>query len=205
MSCFSRHILTNVGRVAVRDSSRVNANVNDLFTALCEDDSIYGLFRSMKGTSFSHQLFRETTNNFWAKVYEQIEILSRDLAKSRRSRSFTRSELSNTLTTLTSRTGSVHQDSSLGKDAISFPRLCLSSEVSSSSTVPIMPGTTTPVSRISIEKAQSFKLLNNSPDNDNQNEVVHKKSGSLMSEKDDGQRSLAFTEVGNRVYCHYYV
>jgi len=68
-----------------------------------------------------------------------------------------------------------------------------------------MPGTTTPVSRISIEKAQSFKLLNNSPDNDNQNEVVHKKSGSLMSEKDDGQRSLAFTEVGNRVYCHYYV
>jgi len=68
-----------------------------------------------------------------------------------------------------------------------------------------MAGTTTPVSRISIEKAQSLKLLNNSPDNDNQNEVAHKKSESLMSEKDDGQRSLALTEVGNRVYYHYYV
>jgi len=56
-----------------------------------------------------------------------------------------------------------------------------------------------------MEKAQSSKLLNSSSDNDNQNEVEHKKSASLMSEKDDGQRSLALTEVGNRVYCHYYV
>lgn len=49
----SRHILTNVGRVAARDSSRVSATVNDLFTALCEDDSIYGLFRSMRGEEIS--------------------------------------------------------------------------------------------------------------------------------------------------------
>ena len=46
---FRRHILSNVGRVAARDSSRTNATVNDLFVALCEDDSIYGLFRTMKG------------------------------------------------------------------------------------------------------------------------------------------------------------
>ena len=45
----SRHILSNVGRVAARDSSRTYATVNDLFVALCEDDSIYGLFRMMKG------------------------------------------------------------------------------------------------------------------------------------------------------------
>jgi len=186
----------------VRDSSRVNANVNDLFTALCEDDSIYGLFRSMKGTSFyiGYSLRRLITS-ISKQVYEQIELLSRDLAKSRRSRSFTRSELSNTLATLTSRTGSVHQDLSLGKDAISFPRLCLPSEVSSSTTVPTMPGTTTPVSRISVEKARSLRLLNDSLDSDNQDELVHKKSESVMSEKDDGQRSLALTEVGNRVYC----
>src|SRR5271154_1389769 len=44
-----RHILTNVGRVAARDSSRTSATIQDLFTALCEDDSVYGLFRSMKG------------------------------------------------------------------------------------------------------------------------------------------------------------
>jgi len=44
-----RHILSNVGRVAARDSSRTYATTNDLFVALCEDDSIYGFFRSMKG------------------------------------------------------------------------------------------------------------------------------------------------------------
>ncbi|KAJ3514250.1 hypothetical protein NLJ89_g2482 [Agrocybe chaxingu] len=42
------HILSNIGRVAARDSSRTYATVNDLFIALCEDDSIYGLFRAMK-------------------------------------------------------------------------------------------------------------------------------------------------------------
>ncbi|PPQ83130.1 hypothetical protein CVT25_003707, partial [Psilocybe cyanescens] len=66
------HILSNVGRVAARDSSRTSATVNDLFVALCEDDSIYGLFRLMK-------------------VYEQIELLSKT-PKTRRSKSFSRSD-----------------------------------------------------------------------------------------------------------------
>ena len=44
-----RHVLSNVGRVAARDSSRTTATVNDLFTALCEDASMYGYFRTMKG------------------------------------------------------------------------------------------------------------------------------------------------------------
>ncbi len=48
----SRHILSNVGRVASRDSSRSYANSQDLFVALCEDDAIYGLFKSMKGENF---------------------------------------------------------------------------------------------------------------------------------------------------------
>ena len=46
-----RHILSNVGRVAARDSSRTVATANDLFVALCEDHSIYGFFKTMKGTS----------------------------------------------------------------------------------------------------------------------------------------------------------
>jgi hypothetical protein len=50
---FHRHILSNVGRVAARDSSRTSATVNDLFVALCEDDSIYGLFRTMKGVELA--------------------------------------------------------------------------------------------------------------------------------------------------------
>jgi hypothetical protein len=45
-----RHILSNVGRVASRDSSRTAATADDLFVALCEDDSIYGFFKTMKGT-----------------------------------------------------------------------------------------------------------------------------------------------------------
>lgn len=41
--------MSNVGRVATRDSSRATATVQDLYVALCEDDSIYGLFKTMKG------------------------------------------------------------------------------------------------------------------------------------------------------------
>lgn len=46
-----RHLLSNTGRVASRDSSRSSATLLDLYTALCEDDSIYGLFKIMKGMS----------------------------------------------------------------------------------------------------------------------------------------------------------
>jgi hypothetical protein len=45
-----RHTLGIVGRVAARDSSRNVATVQDLFVALCEDSSMYGLFKTMKGT-----------------------------------------------------------------------------------------------------------------------------------------------------------
>lgn len=45
--------MSNVGRVATRDSSRATATVQDLFVALCEDDSIYSLFKTMKGQSLS--------------------------------------------------------------------------------------------------------------------------------------------------------
>ncbi|KXN89456.1 hypothetical protein AN958_05618 [Leucoagaricus sp. SymC.cos] len=169
LEAMCEHILTNVGRVAARDSSRVSANVNDLFTALCEDDSIYGLFRSMR-------------------VYEQIELLSKGPVKSHRSKSFTRSELN---TTLTSRTGSPHQDLSSSKDSISTPRSRLSSEASSSTTIPNMPGVTSASSRTSLDKARSLKLFKNSLDSDGQNGSGHKKSESVISEKtqDDGQRT----------------
>lgn len=46
---FHRHIVSNIGRVAARDSSRAIANGQDLFIALCEDSSIYGLFKNMTG------------------------------------------------------------------------------------------------------------------------------------------------------------
>lgn len=46
---FYRHVVSNVGRVAARDSSRAIANGQDLFIALCEDSSVYGLFKNMAG------------------------------------------------------------------------------------------------------------------------------------------------------------
>ncbi|KAI0320277.1 hypothetical protein OF83DRAFT_1105910 [Amylostereum chailletii] len=70
LECICEHILTNVGRVATRDSSRTAAGVQDLFTALCEDGSMYALFRRMN-------------------VYDQVEGLSRP-QKPKRSKSFTR-------------------------------------------------------------------------------------------------------------------
>ncbi|KAF9031829.1 hypothetical protein BDZ89DRAFT_1012844 [Hymenopellis radicata] len=85
------HILSNVGRVASRDSSRSYANSQDLFVALCEDDAIYGLFKSMK-------------------VYSQIEELSKT-PKPRRSKSLSRNDK---LSISMSRTSSPYQDKENG-------------------------------------------------------------------------------------------
>ena len=41
-----------MSRVAARDSSRTLATVQDLFTALGEDDTIFGMFKAMKGKRF---------------------------------------------------------------------------------------------------------------------------------------------------------
>ncbi|KIP10405.1 hypothetical protein PHLGIDRAFT_115528 [Phlebiopsis gigantea 11061_1 CR5-6] len=65
------HILSNVGRVAARDSSRTVATVRDLFVALCEDASVYSAFKTMK-------------------VYDQIDALSK-VQKPRRSKSTSKS------------------------------------------------------------------------------------------------------------------
>ena len=42
-------MLSSVGRVATRDSSKEAAGTHDLFVALCEDDAIYPIFKSSKG------------------------------------------------------------------------------------------------------------------------------------------------------------
>ncbi|KAF8634792.1 hypothetical protein AX15_000708 [Amanita polypyramis BW_CC] len=62
------HILSNVAKVTARDSSRTDAIIQDLYTALCEDESIYSMFKSMK-------------------VYDQIEQLSNP-SKHSRNKSF---------------------------------------------------------------------------------------------------------------------
>ncbi|THV08194.1 hypothetical protein K435DRAFT_814695 [Dendrothele bispora CBS 962.96] len=94
LTAILEHILSNVGRVASRDSSRNTATVNDVFIALCEDESIYSLFKTMN-------------------VYEQIEQLSQ-APKPRRSKSFSRGDK-------LSRTTSIQQDQSSRKDSPTPP------------------------------------------------------------------------------------
>ena len=44
-----RHILSDVSRVASRDSSRAMATMQDLYTALCEEEGIYSFFKTLEG------------------------------------------------------------------------------------------------------------------------------------------------------------
>ncbi|KAL1944100.1 hypothetical protein VTO73DRAFT_3285 [Trametes versicolor] len=71
LEAICEHVLSNVSRVAARDSGRTLATIQDLFTALGEDDALYGTLKSMK-------------------AYEQIESLSK-AQRPRRSKSFSRS------------------------------------------------------------------------------------------------------------------
>ncbi|XP_006456735.1 hypothetical protein AGABI2DRAFT_122626 [Agaricus bisporus var. bisporus H97] len=166
LEAMCEHILTNVGRVAARDSSRTIATVNDLFTALCEDDSIYGLFKSMR-------------------VYERIELLSKIPSKSRRSKSFTHSDAGNTLN---SRTNSPHRDSLPKKESMSMPRL--SSEVSPS--VPHMAVVMAAGSRTSLDKSRSTNFKKSLESESLGGAIGHKKSESFFT---DEERSLAEDSV----------
>ncbi|KAJ4471649.1 hypothetical protein C8R41DRAFT_776669 [Lentinula lateritia] len=72
LTAILEHVLSNVGRVASRDSSRTFANIQDVFVALCEDETVYNLFKSMD-------------------VYQQIQQLSQE-PKPRRSKSLSRND-----------------------------------------------------------------------------------------------------------------
>lgn len=46
------HILSSVARIVARDSGTAVAGPQDLYTALCEDESVWGFFKRMKGEPF---------------------------------------------------------------------------------------------------------------------------------------------------------
>ncbi|KAI9466969.1 hypothetical protein BJY52DRAFT_1235607 [Lactarius psammicola] len=73
LECICEHILSSVGRVATRDSSKEVAGTHDLFVALCEDDGIYPIFKV-------------------SKVYGLIEGSLKFSSKPRRSKSLSRSD-----------------------------------------------------------------------------------------------------------------
>ena len=87
-----RHILVNVARVVGRDASRSSAHVSDLNLALCEDDSIYQLFKTMKGEyPVVAMSFVLGTQSRIVTVQEQIERQSKTV-RPRRSKSISRGD-----------------------------------------------------------------------------------------------------------------
>ncbi|KAF7352333.1 hypothetical protein MVEN_01197000 [Mycena venus] len=163
------HILSNVGRVAARDSSRTGATVQDVFVALCEDHSIYALFKSMR-------------------VYQQIEQLSQ-APKPRRSKSFSRSDRPSISQNSTS-----NQDlPSSGRDSSTQHRSRGSTDTTTgSSTTATMPVAASS-SRSSFDKARK-KLMStasrNSSDRDGDSQNGHKRSESVVS--DDTKQTMAY-------------
>ncbi|KAJ7506533.1 hypothetical protein B0H11DRAFT_1794394 [Mycena galericulata] len=164
------HILSNVGRVAARDSSRTGATVQDVFVALCEDHSIYALFKSMR-------------------VYQQIELLSQ-APKPRRSKSFSRSDRPSI-----SRPSPSNQDlPSSGRDP-SQHRSRGSTDTSATlvtSTTGTMPVLATSTSRSSFDKGRMKKLMSgsrNSSEREGDSQNSHKRSESVLSE--DTKQTLA--------------
>jgi hypothetical protein len=53
------HVLQQLARVVARDSSITSAGVQDLYVALCEDQTVWGFFKRMKGMF----LFRRVYSN----------------------------------------------------------------------------------------------------------------------------------------------
>ncbi|KDQ64137.1 hypothetical protein JAAARDRAFT_27755 [Jaapia argillacea MUCL 33604] len=167
LEAICEHILSNVGRVAARDSTKTTAAVHDVFVALCEDDAIYGLFKSMQ-------------------VYDQIEALSK-VVKPRRSKSFSRSS---DKAASPSRTASPNQDFPLAKDSSSgHARSRISSESSTSNATPLGTGAGGQPPRPSFEKARAMKMFmshsRNASDNKSngagQEQNGHKKTDSVRT------------------------
>ncbi|VDC04111.1 unnamed protein product [Peniophora sp. CBMAI 1063] len=133
LECLCEHILSNVGRVATRDSSRTVATVTDLFTALCEDDAMYALFKSLH-------------------IYDHISLLSR-APKHRQNKSISGQKPSDAASPtnqeqlhLPSRKDSHHRKSS--ESAASGPSAFTPGHAQSG------------VSRSSLEKVRGIKLFN---------------------------------------------
>ncbi len=146
----ARHVLSNVGRVASRDSSRTVATVHDLFVALCEDSSMYSMFKGMKG---AYKNIFMTSRNFLIDVivYEQIDSLSK-MQHPRRSKSMSKS--SSGRASPASRTASPHGDGRISRESSSTPsRLRVSSESASPSVTTLLAQPAN--GRVSYEKSRA--------------------------------------------------
>jgi hypothetical protein len=167
-----RHILSNVGRVTARDSSKASATVQDLFVALCEDNAIYGLFRSMKGAYWF--AFEVIPRLMTFSVYEQIELLSK-ASKPRRSKSLSVGEKPLSASNLSDLTGTKGSGSSQLNSRVSSESSASGTALGSSSGV-------NSSSRASSEKTRSMKMFGKtSTDGNGESQRNHRKSDSVRS------------------------
>ncbi|KAI6034560.1 hypothetical protein BKA83DRAFT_6999 [Pisolithus microcarpus] len=153
LTAIIEHVLSNVSRVA---APAATANSQDLFIALCEDRTIYGLFKNMK-------------------IYEEIESLSKLLSERRSlSKSFSRERLAGTV--------SPTSESFRKHDPRSSPRQRMSSE---SSGIPpnIIVNASRQSSRSSSDKSRGIRIFHNRglQDPPHTSEHSHQKTESLAS------------------------
>lgn len=147
----SRRILSSVGRVATRDSGKDAAGTHDLFVALCEDDAIYPIFRSLKGKYLSS--LRVPSLNLGCAVYELIDSSVKYSSKPRRSKSFSKSER--------------HENRDVqSADPLSTSRSRLSSESVASGAASGSAGSDNHLPRTSLEKGKAIKLFRSSSDHE---------------------------------------
>lgn len=167
------HVLSNVGRVAARDSSRNSATSNDLFVALCEDDSLYPVFKSMKGAVAAQLFFRlYPADCVISSVFEQIETLA-NMPTTRRSKSFSRPHNSD----LIPRTGSP-LDPSQRDGYAPTARSSRSRKPSvDSAMIGVLPR------RASMEKARAMKMFTNGRSSgEGHTDGTHRKTDSVTSD-----------------------
>ncbi|KAH9965988.1 hypothetical protein BC827DRAFT_1265066 [Russula dissimulans] len=150
LECICERILSSVGRVATRDSSKDAAGTHDLFVALCEDDAIYPIFKGSKGR-YCPLRIRDFTEG--CTVYEVIEGSLKHSSKPRRSKSFTKSERPETRDVQSA-------------EPPSLSRTRLSSESAASGALSGSAGSDHHPQRTSQEKAKAIKLFRPSSDRD---------------------------------------
>lgn len=73
------HILSSVARIVARDSGTAVAGLQELYTALCEDESVWGFFKRMKGEPFIVQRL----SNHALAVKDQLQLTIRSTSRSK--------------------------------------------------------------------------------------------------------------------------
>jgi hypothetical protein len=146
-----RRILSSVGRVATRDSSKDAAGTHDLFVALCEDDAIYPIFKGSKGMFRFFSVSRGSPEG--CTVYDAIEGSLKPSSKPQRSKSFSRSERSENRDVQSA-------------DPSSQSRSRLSLETAGSGAASGSTGSDNHLPRTSMEKGKAIKLFRPSSDRD---------------------------------------